>query len=136
MIARLSEYISACPYFEGRGIKLNYLDKEIGSVSLEMTKNKKVLRNYADGGSLEQNVAVLALREGFGIGDNENQSTFRKCKQIEKWIDEELFEIKETGPCDDGVIVFVKVLKPFEIVRTEGNFARYEAEIEVVCLKR
>ena len=136
MVARLAEYISLCPYLEGSKLRVNYLDKEIGSASLEMATEQKTLRNYADGGRLERMVFVLALREGFGMGDFENQRAVMKCKEIEKWIEKEPWEESAAEIVEDSLLVWAKLLKPFRLVRTEGSFARYEAEIEVVCLKK
>ena len=136
MITRLVEYISACPQLEGKQLKVNYLDKEIGSASLEMTQDQKRVRSYADGGSLEQKVFVLALREGFGMGDSENQRIIEKCQMIEEWLEKWAEDGQNSGLKEDGTVVFVNVLKPFRTIRTEGSFARYEAEIEIIYLKK
>ncbi len=136
MIRRLAEYISACPYFEGRELNVNYLGKEIGSASLEMTGNRKTVRSYADGGSLEQTVFVLALREAFDMGDFDNQHIVEKCGAIEKWLEKETGDSEICGTKEDITLNSVRVLKPFSVISTEGSFARYEAEIEIVYLKR
>ena len=135
MITRLAEYISDCPYFEGREIKINYLDKEIGSVSLEATGNRKVVRSYADGGRLISEVFVLALREAFDMGDFENICITEKCKGIETWLESKAGDEDFFGEKEEKALSFLKILKPFHLVRTEGNFAKYEAEIETGYLK-
>ena len=130
MIRRLAECISACPYLEDREVKVNYLDKDIGAASIERAQSRKSEKAYTDGGRLENTVFVLALREAFGMGDFENQRIEEKCEAIEKWLEEEFLESK-----DDLGLIFLRLIKPFGISGTEGSFARYEAEIEVVYLK-
>lgn len=132
MIIEVAKYLSACPHLAGRGVSVNYLDKEEASASLEMIKKRNTVREYADGGVLKAAVFTLALRENFGIGEDESARIAEKCQGIEKWIEEQ--NLKENLPVLAGaeIAVSVGVSKCFEIVRTDTLAARYEAEIEVI----
>ncbi len=131
MIIKLAEFVSGCPYLQGRTVGVNCLEKSYGSVSVEMTKSKRTIREYADGGALKTSTFVLALREAFGVGDAESRRIAEKCSLVEKWIEEQ--NVNGFLPkLDGGVeIVSVGVSKCFELVHTDGISARYAAEIEV-----
>lgn len=132
MIIEVAKYLSGCPYMAGERVCVNYLGKEDASASLEMTKKRETVREYADGGILKAASFVLALRESFGIDEDESKRTAEKCQGIEKWIEEQ--NLKGNLPVLAGgeIAVSVGVSKCFEIVRTDTAMARYEAEIEVI----
>lgn len=132
MITKIADFISGCPYLEGAYARVNCLDREVGSVSVEMTKNKRSVREYADGGGLEALTFVIALREGFDVGEAENRRIAEKCSLFEKWIEEQ--NINGCLPeFEDGrTVASVGLSSCFELARTDNISARYEAEIEVI----
>lgn len=132
MIIEVAKYLSDCPCMAGERVCVNYLDKGDASASLEMTKSRETVREYADGGILKATNFVLALRESFGIDENESKRIAEKCQGIEKWIEEQ--NLKGNLPVLAGSesVISIGVSKCFEIVRTDTVTARYEAEIEVV----
>ena len=134
MISKLASFISECPYLLGQIVKPNFLGKEAGMASLERIKDKRIIREYADGGTLVGNSFVLALRESFGLGDLDNSRVSDKCLAIENWIEEQNLAENTLKEKVGGNIASVGVAKCFELVRSDGASARYEAEIEVVCL--
>lgn len=131
MIIKLAEFVSGCPYLQCRTVGVNCLEKSYGSVSVEMTKNKRTIREYADGGALKMFTFVIALREAFAVGNTESRRIAEKCSLVEKWIEEQ--NINGFLPKLDGEVetVSIGVSKCFELVHTDGISARYAAEIEV-----
>ena len=134
MISKLARFISESPAFSGEAVKTNFLGKEVGSASLEATKNRRSVRQYTDGGALTGYSFVLALRESFGLGDLDNQRISDKCSAIENWIEEQNISRDTLERFLGAEVVSVGVSKCFELVKSVGASARYEAEIEVVCL--
>ncbi len=134
MISKLASFISECPYLLGQVVKPNFLGKEAGMASLERTKDKRTVKGYADGGALVRYSFVLALRESFGLGDLDSQRISDKCSAIENWIEEQNLAGNTLKAKVGAEIASVGVAKCFELVKSDGASARYEAEIEVVCL--
>ncbi len=135
MISKLASFISECPVFLAEAVNTNFLGKRVGSASLEATKNKRAVREYADGGALICYSFVLALRESFGFGDLDSQRISDKCSAIENWIEEQNISRDALERCVGTEVVSIGVSKCFEMVKSDGALARYEAEIEVVCLE-
>ncbi len=130
MISSLARYISDCPYLDGEKVNVNYLKKENASISLEMTKERSLIREYADGGTLKGITFVLALRMPFI--ESEGVRNSEKCQKIEKWIEEQ--NSKGCLPKLNGTetVISLRLKKGFAPGGVYGNFARYEAEIELI----
>ncbi len=134
MITKLASFISECPAFSGEVVKTNFLGKEVGRASLEATNNKRPVTQYADGGALMRCSFVLALRESFGFGEMDSQRISDKCIAIENWIEEQNISRDTLERFVGAEVVSIGVSKCFELAKSDGASARYEAEIEVVCL--
>lgn len=134
MISKLASFISECPVFSGEVVMTGFLGKEVGRASLEATNDKRQVRQYADGGALTKYSFVLALRESFGFGDLDSQRISDKCTAIENWIEEQNISRDALESFVGAEVVSIGVSKCFELVKSDGASARYEAEIEVVCL--
>ena len=130
MINEMAKYLSGCPYLDSETVNVNYLKKETAAVSLEMTKERSVVREYADGGALRGVTFVIALR-GRLVG-SEALLAAERCQKIEEWIEEQnrsgnLPQLDLGKPAID-----LKVVKGFEATTVYGDRVRYEAEIEVI----
>lgn len=134
MIVEMAKYLSSCPFFDGERVELNYLDCKIGAASVEMKESKNIVREYADGGVLMAAVFKLAVRGGFGLLDEESRQLADRLCRIEKWIEEQNLIGNLPGFEAAVKAVSVGVVKCFCIERTDGNSARYEAEIELIYL--
>lgn len=130
MISSLAKYISDCPYLDGEKVNINYLKKEKAAVSLEMTKERSLVREYIDGGTLKGITFVLALRMPFAEGEGLRNS--EKCQKIEKWIEEQNSGGHLPKPNSGETAISLTIKKGFAPESFYGNFARYEAEIELI----
>jgi hypothetical protein len=136
MIVEVAEFLSSCPHLMGERVNVNFLGKNQGAVSLEMLQKNRVVRTYADGGSLRAATFLLALRENFGLGNVESTKISKKCNDIVAWVQEQSQGEKFPKTQMGATIVSIDVPKGFEAVRADNIVARYEAEIEVVYYKK
>ncbi len=134
MITEMAKYLSACPALEGREVSVNYLAKDIGSVSVEVTGSHDKIKEYADGGSMRSITFALLIRDNCGISQAENSDIAEKCQKIENWVEEQ--NLKGNLPVlkNCGHSVSVGISKCFEIAETQDFSARYKADIELIYL--
>ncbi|MBQ9736964.1 MAG: hypothetical protein IJV86_00975 [Clostridia bacterium] len=130
MINEMAKYLSDCPYLDGETVNVNYLKRENAAVSLEMTKERSAVREYADGGALRGVTFVIALR-GRLVG-SEALLASERCQKIEEWIEEQSLSGNLPQSHLGKPVVDLKVVKGFETATVYGDRVRYEAEIEVI----
>jgi len=134
MINEMMEFLSLCPFLDGKEINVNYLDHTDKAIMLEPEGKRQVLRRYADGGLLKSALFRLVIRRPFCPDISENKKLANELGLIEKWIEEQNLNGNLPIIRDARRSVSVGVAKCFEITKTDRNSARYEAKIELIYL--
>ena len=132
MIAETVEHLLMCPYLEGCGIKVNYLDEKPFACSLKMLSVDHVVKKYCDGGILGEARFLLSLRQEYTAANSVNKEAALRCEKIEGWIEEQnkkgIYPRLRSGKIALGL----SVEKSFEITSTGGIDARFEAELRLL----
>ncbi|MBE7031993.1 MAG: hypothetical protein E7401_03415 [Ruminococcaceae bacterium] len=134
MVIELAEYLSQCPALEGERVCVNYLDGDVGAVSLTLGAQAEE-KAYADGGQLFVRRFVLAVREGYGKARGEMKRAAERFAAIEEWLAarERLGDYPDFG--GKITVVSLGIACGFTPEFTGSVDARYEAEIELVFYK-
>ena len=134
MINEMIEFLSLCPFLEGKEINVNYLDFTDEAIMLEPEGKRQVVRRYADGGILKSALFRLVIRRQFCSDISENKRIADEFALIEKWIEEQNLNGNLPAINDARKLVSVGVAKCFEISKIDRSSARYEAKIELIYL--
>ncbi len=88
MIEEIRKYIGTCPFLKGNKINVNYLGESPAAYSIDSVPATPVIKQYADGGQLCQQLFVLASRELYTRSALSNIAVARFYEDFACWIDE------------------------------------------------
>lgn len=88
MIEEIRKYIGTCPFLKGSKINVNYLGESPAAYSIDSVPAAPVIKQYADGGQLCQQLFVLASRELYTRSASSNIAVARFYEDFAAWIDE------------------------------------------------
>ncbi len=129
MTVELAEFLSECPFFEGK-VQANYLEGTMKSASVEKKERDRRIRHYTDGSRVVTDVFLVSIRDVFTGISSENGRIAEKCRQIENWI----YQKNKDGelPALGGAnAVSVEISRGFAPVWNDGAVARYAAELKL-----
>lgn len=129
MTVELAEFLSECPFFEGK-VQANYLDGTMKSASVEKKERDRHIREYTDGGRVVTDVFLVSIRDVFAAASSENGRIAEKCREIENWI----YRKNKSGelPALGGATaVSLEVSRGFAPLWNDGAVARYGAELKL-----
>lgn len=89
MIDEIKQFISTCPLLSDKYINVNYLSDKKATYSIETVPSNSVIKTYADGGKLCQELFVLASRELYSASSKENSAVMKFYEDFSAWIEEQ-----------------------------------------------
>lgn len=81
----IKDYIATCPLLSSGKIRLDYLDDEIDSYSIDLTPNNPVYKQYADGSCLKQITFDFVANAPYSAIENLVNSKF--FEDFSTWIE-------------------------------------------------
>lgn len=87
MIEEIRQFIGTCPLFSNNRINVNYLGDKPAMYSIDSVPANLVVKEYADGGQLCQQLFVLASRELYTKSLSENIAVTRFYEEFSDWVD-------------------------------------------------
>lgn len=81
----IKDYIATCPLLSGGKIRLDYLDDDIDSYSIDLTPNNPIYKQYAGGSKLKQFTFDFVANAPYSIIENLANSKF--FEDFSDWIE-------------------------------------------------
>jgi len=135
VIDEIRDFIKACPLLSGNSINVNYLGDEKKTYSIENTPANPVIKEYADGGKLCQQLFVFASRELYCDAPEENAKVTRFYEAFSDWIQEQ--DKKRNFPVLEGKCTAqsIEVLTEQYVYDVGNSDARYQIQCRLVYYK-
>ena len=89
MIDEIKCFIETCPLISGGSINVNYLGSDKKTYSIESVPTNPIVKEYADGGRLCQQLFVFASRELYCASTEKNTEVTRFYEDFSAWIQEQ-----------------------------------------------
>lgn len=86
IIDKVREYMLTCPELNGKKININCLGTKMRSFSIDNVVADSVIKKYCDGGTLNQAVFTIGVRDRYDEMLGENIYVSSLLEEIENWI--------------------------------------------------
>ena len=131
VINEIREFLSACPYLEGRLININYLGSGTGAVSLENISSNRFIKEYTDGERLCGARFCLAVRQTSSQSLSSNRVAAEILESVSVWLDEQNRQENLPKLGETGMSVEIVLLKSPAMKSVSDMAARHELMFEV-----
>lgn len=135
MIDEIKRFIETCPLISGDSINVNYLGNEKKTYSIETVPTNPIVKEYADGGKLCQQLFVFASRELYSASAEKNTEVTRFYEDFSAWIQEQN-KTRTFPELQDGCTVQTIEVLTGQYLDDVGNTdARYQIQCRLVYYK-
>lgn len=123
----IKDYIATCPLLSGGKIRLDYLEDEIDSYSIDKTPSNPIYKQYKDGGCLKQITFDFVATAPYSALENLANSSF--FEEFSEWI--ETNNRKGILPNIDDV-QWIKCTSPDYVLQKVKTVAMYIIQMQLV----
>ena len=135
MIDEIKSFIETCPLLSGDSINVNYLGNERKTYSIETSPTSPIVKEYADGGKLCQQLFVFASRELYSASTEKNTEVTRFYEDFSAWIQEQNKQRNLPKLSSSCVAQSIEVLTEQYLDDVGNTDARYQIQCRLVYYK-
>ncbi len=135
MVYDVLNYIKQCPYLSDYIMNVDFLGKNINSLSVSGRAKQETIKTYIDGDCIVKEKYILKLRLPYGVDMDENLKNSELLTNISKWF----FYNNERGILPELAEDKIAISASADFLRDEvthlADTAVYTAEIVLVYYK-
>lgn len=137
MIESIRTYISKCPHLNDFAqINVDYLNKDTGSYSIEVSPSNPIIKTYVSGDTLRQLVFTFSSRESYGVDEIYNIENSGFYEDFSNWL-EERSNIGDLPVLDVNKTSHkIEVLTPGYVFQTDIDRGQYQIQLRLIYYQK